>query len=321
MQQRDRFLETWQAGQGARGHSGYRPVVRTAEPEEGSWDEAAGRVEEEPGPDGMARGEARGVERPSWVALLGRPWSWRWRWVLGIGAAACVALGVAAMAVPGVHLVYAAAMAACVPVALVTLFCELDTTGRVNGGVATAVTAVGGVGALVLALVLYRLTGIEEAGLAGFVEEPAKGAMLSVLAMASRRFPGIVSGVALGVCVGAGFAIVETFFYAYGFGEDGWPSTWVLIVRGALSPLTHLAWTGALGGAMWAARGAGRPGWRAFGSWVTWGILAAMVLMHCIWNVVGPVEWLAVALWALIFRFVKRGVAEASAWGFRPKGG
>ena len=186
---------------------------------------------------------------------------------------------------------------------------------------AAAVTAVGGVGALALALVLYRLTGIEEAGLAGLVEEPAKGAMLALLAMASRRFPGILSGVALGVCVGAGFAIVETFFYAYGFGEDGWPSTWVLIVRGVLSPLTHLAWTGALGGAMWAARGAGRSGWHAFGSWLTWGILAAMVIMHCIWNSVGPVEWLAVALWALIFRFVKRGVAEASAWGFRPKGG
>lgn len=101
MQQRDRFLETWQAGQGARGHSGYRPVVRTVEPEEGSWDEAAGRVEEEPGPDGMARGEARGVERPSWVALLGRPWSWRWRWVLGIGAAACVAVWAVTVALLG----------------------------------------------------------------------------------------------------------------------------------------------------------------------------------------------------------------------------
>ena len=321
MQQRDRFLETWQAGQGARGHSGYRPVVRTAGPEVEPTDEASVNGEEFFGPEVEVRGEAYGVEVPAWVALLGRPWSWRWRWVLGIGAAVCVALGLAAEAVPGVHLVYAAAMAACVPVALVTLFCELDMTERVGGGVAAAVTAVGGVGALALALVLYRLTGIEEAGLAGLVEEPAKGAMLAVLAMASRRFPGILSGVALGVCVGAGFAIVETFFYAYGFGEDGGPSTWVLLVRGVLSPLTHLAWTGALGGAMWAARGAGRPGWRAFGSWLTWGILAAMVLMHCIWNSVGPVEWLAVALWALIFWFVKRGVAEASAWGFRPKGG
>ena len=319
--QQDDFLDTWQAGQGAARHVGYRSVVRTEADarstggsEGASQGAGASRV-------GVCRDGASAVEGPAWVALLGRPWSWRWRWVLGIGAAVCVALGVAAVAMPGVHVVYAAAMAACVPVALVTLFCELDTTGRVSGGVAAAVTAVGGVGALVLALVLYRLTGIEEAGLAGLVEEPAKGAMLALLAMASRRFPGILSGVALGVCVGAGFAIVETFGYAYGLGEDGWPSTWVLIVRGALSPLTHLAWTGALGGAMWAARGAGRPGWRAFGSWVTWGILAAMVLMHCIWNVVGPVEWLAVALWALIFRFVKRGVAEASAWGFRPKGG
>ena len=339
MRQRDDFLSRTLAGE--RATTAYQPVVRVIPgptPRDGQSESKSSTPQPnsvKPGeqvlPDlmvmeGMPQQkpqiqEAEGRPHFAWYRLLGRPWSWAWRWVLGGGIVACAVLWMVMQSVPELHPLYACLMSLCVPWAMVTLFCEMDVSRRVSWWVASLVMLFGGAASIGVSLVLWMAWGIEPTvPLAGVVEEPAKGAMLALLAMASRRFPGILSGVALGVCVGAGFAIVETFGYAYGLGEDGWPSTWVLIVRGALSPLTHLAWTGALGGAMWAARGAGRPGWYVFGSWVTWGILAAMVLMHCVWNVAGPVEWLAVALWALIFRFVKRGVVEASAWGFRPKG-
>lgn len=307
MNQRDDFLaRRFAGGQGA--GSAYRPVVRM-----------------EPIQDESVREDVRPVTAAcpvdSWFRLLGRPWSWRWRWVLGLGVLACVALGVLSMAKPGLHRLYACAMAACVPVTAITLFCEMDATRRVTWWVAALVTVLGGLLSLFFAGFLWGWFGlVPTAALAGVVEEPAKGLVLLILAMFSRRFPGILSGLALGVCVGAGFAIFETIDYAYRFGEYGLPSTWVLVLRGALSPLMHLAWTGALGGAMWAARGPGRTGWAALGSWLTWAVLAGMVVMHCIWNTVGPVQWICLALWALIFRFAKRGAAQAAAWGFAPKG-
>ena len=80
--------------------------------------------------------------------------------------------------------------------------------------------------------------------MAGLTEEPIKAIALLILAMFPRQFPGILSGVALGVSIGAGFAVLETFDYAYAFGEAGRPDTFVLLLRGILSPLMHMAWTG-----------------------------------------------------------------------------
>ena len=253
------------------------------------------------------------VECPvdAWFRLLGRPWSWRWRWVLGAGVAMCIVLWMLMTMAPGFHWLYTCTMAACIPVTAITLFCEMDVTRRVSWWMAVLVTILGGFLSLFLSSFLWGLLGIEE---------PAKGLVLLILAMFSKRFPGILSGVALGVCVGSGFAIFETIGYAYEYGEGGNPSTLVLLVRGLLSPLMHLAWTGALGGAMWAARGPNRIGWWALGSWLPWAVLIGMVVIHCIWNTVGPVQWVCLALWALIFHLAKQGATQVATWGVAPKG-
>ncbi len=261
-----------------------------------------------------APGQASTWEPIAWWGFLRRPWSGAWRWVLGLGAGACLLSGLLVQGVPTLHGLYAAAMAACVPAAMVTLFCELEVTRRVTWGVALAVAAVGGGLSILLTFVLDALTGFDSAALAGLTEEPAKGAVLLALLAFPKRFPGILSGLALGVCVGAGFAVIETVGYAYAFGEAGRPSTDVLILRGVLSPFMHMAWTGALGGAMWTARA--EPG-RA---WVALAVFLGMIASHCLWNLIGPLEYLSVALWVLIFRYVKRGAAEAASWGFAPKG-
>lgn len=265
----------------------------------------------------------------AWFRLLGRPWSWRWRWVLGAGVATCIVLWMLMAVEPGFHWLYTCVMAACIPVTAITLFCEMDVTRRVTWWVAALVTILGGFLSLFLSLFLWELLEIPPAAeLAGLIEEPAKGLVLLILAMFSKQFPGIFSGLALGVCVGSGFAIFETIGYAYGYGEGGAPSTLVLLVRGLLSPLMHLAWTGALGGAMWATRGPNRIGWMALGGWLPWAVLIGMAVIHCIWNMLvpvhgpaqGPVRWGCLALWILIFYLAKRGATQVAAWGMAPKG-
>ncbi len=78
----------------------------------------------------------------------------------------------------------------------------------------------------------------------------------------------------------------------------------------------HMAWTGALDGAMWAARGPHRSGWAVLSSWQFWAVFGAMILFHCIWNAVGLINYLAIALWSIIFHYLKKGFAEVSNWEF-----
>lgn len=248
-----------------------------------------------------------------WWQFLGRPWSGTWRWMLGIGIVVCVALGLTTVVFPGLHGLYAAAMAACVPVAMVTLFCELEVSRRVDTGVAVMICLVGGILSIGLTFLLSELTGIDSPFLAGVTEEPAKGAVLLGLAFVPR-FRGILCGLLLGVCVGAGFAVIETMMYAYGFGEGGLPSTEVLFLRGVFSPFMHMSWTGALGGAIWMART------RPAQTWAAVLMLGGMIAAHCLWNTLGPFTYCALGLWALIFHYVKSGAVEAAQWGFSPKG-
>lgn len=297
-------------------------VVRMLEPLEEEVDDVPGCKEEMEKVPVIAWKTERKVPLSKvgalpWWTFLRWPWSGAWRWVLGLGGGLCMALGLLMVVVPGTHALYTAAMAACVPVAMVTLFCELEVTRRVNWAVALLVTVVGGALSILFTFVFIAITGIDSVFLAGLIEEPAKGAVLLALLLAfPDRFPGVLSGLALGVCVGAGFATIETVGYAYTFGETSAPSTAVLLLRGALSPFAHMGWTGALGGAMWMARA------RPAQAWVAWAVLGGMIAAHCLWNTLGPITYCAIGLWALIFHYVKRGIGEAAAWGYAvpPKG-
>lgn len=263
----------------------------------------------------------RAIKQLSFWSLFCKPWSSVWKWVLLVGGLASLLSGIGASAGVLPHELYTFVMAATIPLTMVVLFCEWDVTRAVSGWIAGLVTFWGGLLTLLLAGMVnnYFEISLESVGFAGLTEEPIKGIALLILAMFPRQFPGILSGLALGVSIGAGFAVLETFEYAYAFSETGQPDTYILLLRGILSPLMHMAWTGALGGAMWAARGPNRSGWAALASWQFWGIFVLMIVFHCIWNVVGVVNYLAIALWSLIFYYLKRGLAEAAACDFKAK--
>lgn len=336
---RDTFLARHLEGKTAQRAQGYRSVMRRDEddspldyPEDEAWgdDTSEEAFCQQPPMDftqGSSYVHVSGMDcRPqqevdlaarafprSLIDLLKKPWSHYWKTVLLWGCGACVVLGVMTLLVGFPHPLYATAMALVVPAAMVTLFCELDVTRSVSWRIAALVTFIGGCVTLTIAVILNTGLQIKD-WQAGFTEEPSKALVLFMLAMFPKRFPGILSGLALGVCVGAGFAVPETIDYAYNYGADGAPSTFVLLLRGVLSPFCHMAWTGALGGAMWAARGPYRSGWAALSSWTFWGIFALMILFHCLWNLIGMEDYLAVALWGLIFIYLKRGIAEVYAW-------
>lgn len=250
----------------------------------------------------------------TWWGLFCRPWSRRWKWVLLVGCVAGALLYWLSQASSSivVSLVQSLVLSVTVPAAMLCLFVEWDVTRRVAVSEAL-LTALAGVGMASVAALLNAAFGISEknAMWAAVVEEPCKGLVLLVLASRARRFPGILSGLALGCAVGAGFAVIETIGYGYAYGTETAPSIDVFVLRGLLSPFMHAAWTGALGGALWAARGINGSLWRMFRSPFGWLVLGGMMLCHAAWNATWLWSVLCLVSWTVLFHYVGRGIKQA----------
>lgn len=253
----------------------------------------------------------------SWWHLLGRPWTCGWRVFLILSIIASIVLGVVAKENRDLAPVYAAAMAGCIPLSICIFFAELAKRVGVKCQLLAAVFVLGGLLSIGLTtLVNHCLPDLtRSAALAGVVEEPCKGAVLLFILVALPRFKGTLAGLAFGSAIGAGFASIETFGYAYTFGANGMPSTFVLVLRGVLSPLMHTGWTAALGGALWFVQ-------HPFGEknvtlrWCCAGaVLAAMIGCHCFWNSGSPVGYIPLIVWGIIFFYAKRGVQEIESLG------
>lgn len=251
----------------------------------------------------------------TFFGLFHKPWAYKWAWVLLIEVLVSGFLYAFSLScnMSILKVLYAFTMSMTVPSAMVCMFTEWDITRRATPGIALLVAVVcGGVSASLAGLMNHYL-GItaETAGAAALTEEPIKGIMVIVVLLLVERFPCILSGIALGCAIGAGFAVSETFdySYAYGVGED--PSISVLILRGFLSPLMHMAWTAALAGAMWKARGVSGNWHKVIMSPSVWLVLCGMMLCHAVWNTIGVVNVLVFALWGLLLHYVRLGVSQA----------
>lgn len=141
--------------------------------------------------------------------------------------------------------------AAVVPVAVLVLIharrLPFTVGSRAVVGVALATATAG----LLLAATVEHLLGLRvgEVGSmmqAGLVEETTKLLAPLVVFLAVRDRLRVVDGLLLGVASATGFAVAETMGYGYRAGLGLLPggSIRTLIVRGALSPVGHLAWTG-----------------------------------------------------------------------------
>ena len=179
------------------------------------------------------------------------------------------------------------AMSAVIPAAVICWVVEkYDRTGISFHTLALTFLAGGTIGVMG-AMVVYLLTGITFAVLAGLAEEPGK-----LLATSWRwRHPAYdrpMDGLIIGTVAGFGFAVVETAGYglrallegdSLKMGLEGLLLT--MVVRGLTSPFCHGLWTGILAAAFWQS---GRSLKRAFRSKVFWVGAAWAVGLHALWN-------------------------------------
>lgn len=205
-----------------------------------------------------------------------------------------------------------------IPLAVLVFFLECNIGGRVSGWKAMGVFLIGGV-LSILFTQLFNNTGVAEnlygsidAAGAGPIEEPAKALVLLWFAGRSRRYPFILDGLLLGAAVGAGFAAFETAGYIFGaLMEDGFEAmTAIAILRGALAPFMHIAWTAAIGAAMWTSRGPKGSFADAIFAWRSLGALALSVGLHALWNAGMAGTWLGQIAWLPILYYLKRGIPQ-----------
>ncbi|MDX6287726.1 MAG: hypothetical protein QOG53_3211 [Frankiales bacterium] len=178
--------------------------------------------------------------------------------------------------------------ASVVPVAFVVLIYGLDLPYDVTAGTIWTTALVGGaIGTVVAGVLEYQtLRGLGPYAMfgVGLIEEAAKLVIpfFIVLLMPFRRRS---DGLLIGVASGAGFAALETMGYAFvhlfaTHGNLGAVEN-LLMVRGLLSPASHMAWTGVAAAALWWAAA---DGWSARATWRF--VIAYLVvsLLHGAWD-------------------------------------
>jgi RsiW-degrading membrane proteinase PrsW (M82 family) len=118
----------------------------------------------------------------------------------------------------------------------------------------------------------------------GGIEEASKLIVpLAVLLLFRYRRP--ADGIIVGVASGAGFAALETMGYAFvalmrTHGDVSAVAN-LLVLRGLLSPASHMAWTGVAAAALWAAAATGWS-WRGVRQFV--GIFVIVASLHALWD-------------------------------------
>lgn len=217
------------------------------------------------------------------------------------------------------------------PLASVVFFFELNTARNVSLYQVLRMLIGGGLLSLVLALLLYSLTGpLDRLGppLAGLVEEVAKLVTVAVLAarLDPRRYPWILNGMLFGAAVGAGFAAFESAGYAFesmftDLGGMDLPSTsQSILMRGLLTPFGHVVWTTLAAGAVWRVK-LDRP--LSAGMLVhprVLRVLAVTMSLHAIWNFtlfappfMAKQVVLGVLAWVLAFGLLQSGIKQIQA--------
>jgi len=217
-----------------------------------------------------------------------RPWTWVVVLLTGLGLFELVRRVLLATGNPNLvpSLILLGAVVG--PAAFVAFVWGRPGSFAVDPVLVVLVACVGGVVGVVTAGlldydVLRELGPLRVAGV-GVIEESAKllGPAVVLLYAHDRR---TAAGLLLGVASGAGYAALESTGYALvaflGAPGDVAAVDQTLLVRGVLSPVTHMAWTGLAAAALWTAvRRRGNP--RVMGRFA--GVFLGVVAMHTAWD-------------------------------------
>lgn len=159
-----------------------------------------------------------------------------------------------------------------------------------TGVVWTVALASGLVGTVVAGVLEFRTLhrlGALPMLLVGLIEEAAK-LLVPLVVLVWLRYRRPADGLLLGVASGAGFAALETMGYAFVTllrSSGSLPAvTQLLLLRGALSPAGHMAWTGISAAALWQAAD---DGWTPAALRRFLLVFVGVVLLHAAWDGIG----------------------------------
>ncbi|HKX16416.1 MAG TPA: PrsW family glutamic-type intramembrane protease [bacterium] len=252
--------------------------------------------------------------KPAWP----RPWLFG-RMLLFIGAL-YAGLAFAAFnfqninAVPGMLMMGALA----VPLAVLTLFFELNVPRNVSLYTTLMLMTFGGVFAIIVALFGYQVKELNWLGAssAGIVEESGKLLVVALL-MRQAKYKYILNGLLFGAAVGAGFAWFESGGYAFQQllqSQSLAAAVNLTQTRALLSPFGHVAWTAIAAGALWRAKGDAPMTVKPFTDGGFWKAFLIPVVLHGLWDspipAVFDLKYIAIGIvgWFVVFGLVQQGL-------------
>ncbi len=180
-----------------------------------------------------------------------------------------------------------------VPIAVLTLFFEMNTTENVSVIFVSKLVLVGGALSFLFTFLLfdyfYILENVYGAASAGFIEEIAKFAVVLILGrkLIKSRHPFILNGILYGAAVGTGFAGFESAGYALRSGLESnsfKELNDLIILRGLMSPFMHITWTAIAAGAFWMVYARSQDVFKSIFSAKFMSFLAISVGIHFLWN-------------------------------------
>jgi len=219
-----------------------------------------------------------------------------------------------------------------VPIAVLTLFFEMNTTENVSIVFVSKLVLIGGSLSFLFTFALFDYFPILEkiygAASAGFIEEIAKFAAVLILGrqFIKSRHPYILNGILYGAAVGTGFASFESAGYALRAGLEGnsfKALNDLIILRGMLSPFMHITWTAISAGAFWIAYAKTQDFSKSIFSGRFLSLFAISISIHFLWNfplienfnLPNTFEYvklfiLGMLSWMIVFRLTHTGLQE-----------
>lgn len=213
-----------------------------------------------------------------------------------------------------------------VPLATLILFFELNVRKNVSLYQVLKLVFFGGILSIFFSLFLFQFVNVLNlswlgASVAGLVEEPGKLLALALVPH-KRRYNYILNGLLFGAAIGTGFAAFESAGYALRVGiaaNDASAMINIIILRGLLSPFSHIAWTGMCAAALWRVKEEQQFRWDMLKDERFWRIFAIAVVLHMIWN--SPIEIalfgkyviLGFIAWLIILSLVQAGLKQIRA--------
>ena len=218
-----------------------------------------------------------------------------------------------------------------IPLSVLVLFFEINTPQNISLFLLTTVGLLGGSISFLLTFLLFDyfaiLTMAYGPSAAGFIEESAK--LLALLFFVRKdirvRYPYLLNGLLLGATVGTGFSAFESAGYALRAGMESNSFAHLnisLVLRGLLSPFSHVVWSAMAAGAFWLALREKHNFFKSIFTARFGSLFILSLIFHFCWNL--DLDWplwatiaknlcIGVLSWAVILRMVQTGLSEFSS--------